>query len=180
LYPQQLDGSCHNTLEAVIQLYEQSFPEHERRDTANFITTLQHASLQFCSWHDAQGQVRALSSLWQHAQFAYLEYLAISPAQQGHGHGSAILKHILAQNPGKPLILDIDPPLDAHSRRRLAFYEKMHFEANEQFNFRHPPYRAGGQPFAMLVLCCPQRLEPELFAEFCRFHRDCVVGGLPA
>lgn len=177
LYPKKLDGSCQQTLDCVIKLYELSFPQHERRTTLDFVQTLNHPALEFCSWHDRTGQLCALSSLWQHAHFAYLEYLAISPEHQGCGLGSAILQMIIDNNSKKPLILDIDPPIDTPSRRRLSFYEKMHFHVNHQFSFKHPPYQAGQQPFDMLVLSRPKPLEAELFAEFCLFHRNSVVAG---
>lgn len=57
---------------------------------------------------------------WQREAFVYLEYFAVDASLRGQGAGQRILEELRDAFPHK-VILEIDPPEDGISRRRLGF-----------------------------------------------------------
>ncbi|MFQ7502317.1 MAG: GNAT family N-acetyltransferase [Alistipes finegoldii] len=65
---------------------------------------------------------------WGADGYRYVEHLAVSPALRGQNMGSAALS-AFCRKVGR-VILEIDPPVDDISIRRLHFYERLGFVAN--------------------------------------------------
>lgn len=57
---------------------------------------------------------------WRREKFVYLEYFAVDASLRGQGAGQRILEELRDAFPHK-VILEIDPPEDGISRRRLGF-----------------------------------------------------------
>ena len=73
------------------------------------------------------------------------------------------------------VILEIDPPEDGISRRRLGFYQRHGFVPNPQFDYIHPPYTDEGKPFPLLLMTHETLLDEETYRSFVDFHHNHVV-----
>ena len=140
--------------DAFMELYEASFPWEERRSRQAQCDVLTDAAYHCHALLDGNTFV-GLVCLWETGPCHYLEHLAIAPQYRGRGYGQEALRR-LQQEP-IPLVLDIEPPVDEPTRRRLVFYEKLAFRTNPH-DHKFPPYHLGQEPFPMLLLSYPAPL----------------------
>ena len=92
--------------------------------------------------------------------------------RRGQGLGTAALD--LLAEAGKSVILEIDPPVDAVSRRRQKFYERAGFIANPCLHI-HPPYRPENSGYALVVMSRPRPLTEDEYAAFAAYLADVVM-----
>lgn len=160
--------------EQAWRLYTESFPEHERRrisshvlavDDPHFHTrvAIENGNLLAILFHWTLGDKRT-----------YIEHIAVNAQMRGRNIGSTILHNFIDQNPDTTVILEIDPPVDEVSERRLAFYEKAGFR-NTGFLYTHPSYQKKGLRHDLLVLSHPRAISEEEFALFTDFMRNKVL-----
>lgn len=134
------------------ELYEKSFPFHERRsaehhlykvgtETEFFATELYTESWVFVGilyyWY------------WRQHALLYVEHLAIAPQLRGQGYGHEALR--LVQFPEICTILEIEPVTDTITARRLAFYESAGF-VRLPYPHVQLPYHSGGEPVVLELL----------------------------
>src|SRR5699024_10581250 len=98
----------------AMELYGISFPRHEQRLAASQRRILADEAYHFdLLW--AEGAFAGLILYWEQPDYFYVEHFCVLPQLRGMGFGSRALE--LLQAKGKPVILEIDPPLDEVSRR---------------------------------------------------------------
>lgn len=99
----------------------------------------------------------------------YIEHFCILPELRNRHYGQRALELLQPM----PLILEIDPPVDAVSVRRKGFYERCGFVENPYAHV-HPPYHKGNHGHDLVVLSRPAVLTQ---AEYDRFRKylDTVV-----
>ena len=135
-------------------LYEISFPDCER-------------------WN-AAGYDRAFGDPhfhWKAGDFHYVEHLAVSPRLRGQNMGS---KALAAFAEGRRVILEIDPPEDEISVRRLHFYQRLGFVENPQ-EYIHPSFRKPFHAHRLLLMSRPGPLTNEEARDFADFVRERVL-----
>ena len=81
---------------------------------------------------------------------------------------------ILAAMQKQPLILDIDPPVDAIARRRKGFYERCGFVENP-YSHIHPPYHQGNAGHELIIMSSPQMLKSDEYERFRRYLQNTVM-----
>lgn len=161
--------------EAVWNLYETSFPAHERRSRSAqqtaFGDELAHGDLVL----DEKGRVAALLFYWTQGELLFVEFLAVDPAMRGHQLGSRIMTALREKYPAHTLVLEIEPPIDELTIRRLHFYERLGFHRND-YDYTHPSYRTGAQahPHQLVILSQGQALDPARYEEFLTLMREKV------
>ena len=95
------------------------------------------------------GRLLADVFVWQTEDFVYLEHFAVQPSLRGQGTGSRILRELLQGE--KPFILEIEPPEDALTCRRKAFYECNGLQAQPYDRMSSCRFQGGG-PIVQLVI----------------------------
>lgn len=145
-------------------LYENSFPQGERRSLAHHRHILPHPKYHLEIWFDKAVPV-GFTALWTYSAFQYLEHFAVAPDKRSGGYGSRILSTLLAA-PHPPLILEIDPPTDDISRRRHAFYHRLGFVDNPAIQHSHPDYYTGLGSVPLLLLSNPAPIAENTYAAF--------------
>lgn len=152
-------------------LYQGSFPIYERRTRAAQAARLGHPEYHFDLLLEGEA-LRGILLFWEAGDFRYVEHFAILPELRGSGAGSRALAQFL--NEGVPVILEIDPPRDEISRRRLGFYRRCGFAENP-WPHVHPPYRSGYAGHPLVVLSAPAPLSQEEYARFARYLGETVM-----
>lgn len=155
----------------AMALYAVSFPEHEQRLEPSQRRIMAHEQYWFCALRDKIG-FAGLVLYWDAGAYLYVEHLCISPERRGQGLGTAALG--LLVEIGKPVILEIDPPIDAIFRRRQSFYERAGFVANPYLHI-HPPYRPENAGHALVVLSRPCPLTQKEYAAFLAYLGGVVM-----
>lgn len=146
---------CADSLFAVcFSLYETSFPVWERRGLAEQLRLLAEPDYH-CEAVTADGTFVGLLCWWALDTGCYVEHLATAPALRGHGLGAEIMRAMQARHTS--MVLEIDPPEDEISRRRLGFYQRLGFVVND-YDYRQAAYRLGMEDVPLRLLSWPEML----------------------
>lgn len=78
----------------------------------------------------------------------------------------------------KPVILEIDQPVDEISRRRQAFYKRAGFATNSHAHV-HPLYCPENPGHALVVMARPHPLTKGEYAAFAAYLSDVVMKDCP-
>jgi GNAT superfamily N-acetyltransferase len=156
---------------SVWKLYEESFPEAERRKMDDHLRACgDDRFFPLSAWEG--GALIGLMFFWEWNSYRYLEHLAISPRLQGQGYGSEILRYL--RDSEHTIILEIDPLVNELSVRRLQFYERAGFTLTP-YRFVHLPYRLEVAPQELLILSYPDMITKEQHNDFLRFVNEEVI-----
>ncbi len=145
-------------------LYEQSFPEIERKNHHGMTCALAKKQFHNELFYLAS-EPSALLAYWQYDRFCYLEYIAVNPMMKGRGIGTQIMQELISRTL-HPIILEIEHVVDDTTRRRKSFYERLGFIANPQHQHQQPPYQKGFEPLPMLLMTHPQTISKEAYKYF--------------
>lgn len=160
----------------VWNLYEDSFPAHERRSREAQLKAFDDPDAYGRIVMDEDGELAAILFYWLYESNVYVEFLAVDPRMRGRNIGTAVVEKILALHPGCTVILEIEPPEDEITLRRLHFYERLGFVAND-YHYVHPSYRTGDKAFAhrLTLMTHGSNLAPDEFQTFRRFMESTVL-----
>lgn len=149
--------------EQAWEIYEQSFPVFERRLFDNQVEAMKEESYN-CVVVVKNDGVVGMIFYWEWEESIYIEHFAIHSDFRGRNYGSTILKEFV-ESTSKVVILEIDPPIDEISKRRLSFYKQLGFNMND-YDYSHPPYRKTIKPHALKILSYNQYLGEEMYQLF--------------
>lgn len=155
----------------AMELYRKSFPPHEQRPTASQAEIMGKDEYQFNLVCD-EGQPIGILLCWETESFLYVEHFCVRPELRNKRYGQRALE--LLNRRGKPVILEIDPPIDDVSRRRQGFYERAGYTANG-FEHIHPPYRQENPGHRLVVMSYPGGITEELYAAFAQYLKNTVM-----
>ena len=150
-------------------IYAESFPLNERRDYEQQIEVLNNPAYQLDIYF-SEDKLSGFISFWNSKEFIFIEHLAITPAFQNKGLGSSLLK-LFIESHLIPVILEIEPPIDNITNRRLRFYDSLGFVMNSHFHFQ-PPYHPDDKPLQLNILSYPDQITKENYNRFSSFQRQ--------
>lgn len=136
----------------AIALYHDSFPLHEQREALSQSRILENDAYHFNVICDNGAFVGEIL-YWAIGDFFYIEHFCIDLAVRNKGYGQKTLSAL--QN--TPLVLEIDPPIDAISLRRKHFYERCGFVENP-YPHVQLPYHRGGAEHRLVIMSRPRTL----------------------
>lgn len=161
-----------STLLVDIQhLYESAFPPCERRDFALVCDLLARGR----EFHirvatDVSGRLAAFLSYWDFGSFSYIEHLAVAPTLRGKGLGHTIL-HDFFDNVSRRMVLEVEPPTDIITRKRIAFYESLGLTLWPDFPYTQPPYAPHLSPVELRLMTIGTFTHTDLTAAVATIHR---------
>ena len=100
-------ASHHPLYQDALALYRASFPPHEQREAASQQAILGNEAYHFDLLLDA-GEWVGEALYWDAGDFLYMEHFCIRPELRNRRYGQKALE-VLCR---RPLILEIDPPVD--------------------------------------------------------------------
>ena len=167
----QLTSSQDQWFEEFWQIYAENFPLYERRDYKQqvAIPSKPGYELDICILENA---LSGFISYWKSDEFIFIEHLAIAPDFRTKGFGSALLKPF-CESQTVPVILEIEPPLDQITIRRLRFYESLGFVTNSHIHFQ-PPFHVGDDSLSLNILSYPDSINSDFYNRFLQFQKICM------
>ncbi len=157
----------------VWKLYIDSFPEHERRRISSHNLASENPEF-FTTIAVENGHLLALLFYWKHEKMIFIEHLAVNPSMRGKNIGSSILRNFVEQHTGSNIILEIEPPEDELTIKRLRFYERIGFKSNN-YPYMHPSYCRNGKVHPLVILSYPTSLSQEDFDTFTGYIHTTVL-----
>lgn len=168
---ERITDAKHPMYQTAMELYRQSFPLHEQRETSSQEDILRHTDYHFTLCYD-ESLFTGLVLYWETADFLYVEHFCILPELRSRHYGQHILEELVRY--GKTIILEIDPPADEISVRRKGFYERCGFVENP-YPHIHPPYHKGSSGHTLVVMSCPEKISSKEYALFRGYLNDKVM-----
>ncbi|MDO9257129.1 MAG: GNAT family N-acetyltransferase [Bacteroidales bacterium] len=154
------------------RIYSESFPLNERRISGQQ-SDIFNKSNYYLNTFIAGNQFVGFISFWTSMEFIFIEHLAIAPEFRNQGFGNTIFKSFIENNP-IPVILEIEPPVDATSLNRLRFYKSLNFKLNEH-NHYQPAYHVEDEPIPMNILSYPTEISDSKYQQFARFQKEIMM-----
>ncbi|MGP0578857.1 GNAT family N-acetyltransferase [Paenibacillus peoriae] len=148
----------------VYAIMEASFPETECRTSESQRALLHHPCYRLLTQKDEQGQTIAFLAGWDFTDFRFVEHIAVDSAIRGGGLGKELMSKFISQS-DKPVVLEVEPPVDEWTRRRIGFYERLGFHLNH-FDYVQPPLREGQADLRLQIMSYPCALAEQDFAPF--------------
>lgn len=164
-----ITSHAHPQLPFVRQLYHTAFPEEERRPFDELPLEADNTHLQLLLFCNSGNTPVGFASVWQFGDFCFIEHLAIDAAQRSKGYGAMIVQQLLS--PDYPCLLEVEPPHDDQSEKRIRFYNRLGFTANA-FPYMQPPYHKGLKPIPMILLSNPAISPTDAEAFVNQLHKE--------
>lgn len=87
---------------------------------------------------------------WDFDDFVYIEHFATDPEVRNGGYGKKIMETWCKDCP-KPIVLEVEEPVEEMSRRRVGFYERLGYKLWKA-DYQQPPYKEGDHYLPMRIM----------------------------
>lgn len=155
------------------QLLVASFPAEEYRA----LEQLRHYADTRETFHcnvilDEEDLPIGLFNYWDFGNFCYGEHFAIDPARRNGGYGKRALEELCRTVHPRPIVLEVEMPVEEMARRRIGFYQRQGFTLWDK-PYQQPPYKPG-DGFLPMRLMAYGDIDPETaFDTVCAcIHRE--------
>lgn len=146
----------------VYEIMKEAFPESERRDFEGQKNLLNEKQYTIVPKYDStKKSLLAFIASWDFDDFVYIEHIAVSNKGRGQGTGSKFLKDYVTSI-NKKIVLEVEPPDDDVSKRRIKFYERLGFQMNP-FYYEQPPLQEGYRYTRLNIMSYPEKMSQEEF-----------------
>lgn len=137
--------------EEIYQIYEESFPDIERRTKEGQRKVMEHPCYRV-RVTEKDGKILAFLGYWDMPTCVFVEHLATTEACRGRGHGKLLVEECV-NHADKPVYLEIEPITqeDPMTGRRAGFYERLGFYVNH-FPYKQMPLKEGDAPIPLWVM----------------------------
>lgn len=136
---------------ALQDIYQQSFPTKEQRPVESMARLLTgDTRYGISALLDESGTLIGLLTSWKFETFVYIEHFAITPTLRSSGYGTMALKAFM-QSLSLPMVLEVEPPIDDTTQRRVQFYRRNGLILYEH-NYFQPPYTPGLKGVALKLM----------------------------
>ena len=150
-------------------LYMDSFPQNERWSKQQYEKALRKEERFHADGIWLGEKLVGLLFYWEAGAFHFLEHLAVKVEMRGRRLGSRIMEKAIEEF--GQLVLEIDPPVDSISIRRLRFYEALGLKLND-YGYRHPSYQEPFKIHPLKLMSYPEKLSRSQAEELARFVRE--------
>jgi ribosomal protein S18 acetylase RimI-like enzyme len=146
------------------ELMKEAFPSIERRNYEDQKELLNEVKYEIILNKDEKQSINAFLANWKFNNFYFVEHFAVANELRGHGLGSLMLKDYLIKS-NKLIFLEVEPPEDKTSMRRIEFYERIGFYLNN-FYYLQPPMQKQHDFLPLKVMSYPRAVNNLEFIEF--------------
>ena len=144
----------------VFKIMESSFPPDEYRDYSSQKALFYEKRYKlFCKKNS--GCVVAFIAVWEFDEFVFVEHFAVDKSLRGKGTGTQMLAEI-KEKFNKQLCLEVEPPVDEITKRRVGFYSRNGFFLNE-YDYVQPAMLDGKNPIPLMVMSSGSILDKNRF-----------------
>lgn len=127
-----------------------AFPSDEYRELAQWRDFTENNPLFTLYKITDSGEDAGFISIWDFPEFRYAEHFAILPSMRNRCLGSRVLEY-LDRMSDKPIVLEVEEPVDEITRRRVGFYERNGFRLMDG-DYLQPPYKPGSASLPMRIM----------------------------
>ncbi len=132
-------------------IYQQSFPVDEQRPIDDIVRLMnEEVRYTVMALVDDCNQCIGILTTWGFYTYMYIEHFAIAPAQRAKGYGTIMLCNYM-DSLSIPIVLEVEPPTDNVSQRRIAFYERCGLKLYD-YHYIQPAYSSDRSPVTLRLM----------------------------
>ena len=148
--------------EKVYELMKNSFPDSEYRTYQEQKKLLIDDKYTVFT-RNKDDDVSAFIAVWNLKNFTFLEHFAVLEKFRGKGFGSEFLLGVMKRLQNK-IILEVEPPDDEVSKRRIRFYERVEFKLND-FYYEQASLRENYAYHELKIMSYPDFINEKEFSK---------------
>lgn len=135
----------------IFSIMQDSFPKDEYRPFAEQQALLRHPGYQIYILPEKETEIiKAFVAVWRFTELTFIEHFAVNPAFRNQGLGTVMLQELKHFITGR-ICLEVEPPENDLSRRRIAFYQRNGFFLN-QMPYIQPAISKGKKPLPLFIM----------------------------
>ncbi len=127
-----------------------AFPVEEYREIDQFREYVDTKDAFHCNIILEDDKPVGFITFWDFEDFYYIEHFAIDPNLRNGGYGKKVMEGITKQL-NRPIVLEVEHPIEEMAKRRISFYERQGFTLWEN-DYQQPPYRKGDNFLPMYLM----------------------------
>lgn len=151
------------SFDAIFPLLEQAFPETELRIKEDQRALLHEPCYRLYGVR-REGVFAAVFATWEIDDFLYIEHFAVKKEFRNGGYGGGLLDALLKER-GRPMVLEVELPEDALTKRRIGFYQRHGLVFNE-YPYLQPPMRRGQDTLPLRLMTSPTALDEATYLRY--------------
>ncbi|MDO5035669.1 MAG: GNAT family N-acetyltransferase [Porphyromonas sp.] len=152
----------------VVEIYLSSFPREERREVSSMEWLLEHEESYHLLAIQESDETVGMFAYWDLGETVYLEHFALDPKWRGDGIGTVALTQLMERLAPRTVLFEVELPETEVAKRRIGFYERLHFKLWRDFPYEQPPYRAEDSWLPMILVTNGREPHEELVEELYR------------
>ena len=161
---QNLGKFQYSYFDSLFNLMEEAFPSVERRSYEDAKKLLCEELYNIIVDKDENDNITAFIASWEFNDFNYIEHFAVEGKIRGNGIGTSMLQAYLNKS-NKPIFLEVEPPENDVSLRRIEFYKRLGFHLNN-FEYLQPPMQRQHDFLPLKIMSYPIIAEEDDFMNF--------------
>lgn len=138
-------------LQQLMQLYEEAFPETERRNLEQLKHLVADKKEMIFNAIESEGVLAGFFVYWDFTDFYYLEYLAVYPEMRNQKIGQQLLQYVAEHLKGIRF-LEVEPPVDEMTTRRVNYYRRNGYEVVDK-GYYQPSYDGRKPGLPLWIMC---------------------------
>ena len=144
----------------VFRLLEESFPVDEYRAYEEQKALLNQSEYQIYGLKN-EFDIVAMIAVWEFDSLVFVEHFAVNPLHRNYGVGGKMLDELLGMF-DKRVCLEVEPPEDAMTSRRVRFYERHGFFLNH-YPYMQPAMSEGKKSIPLLIMTYGSKVDKDEF-----------------
>ena len=149
--------------ESIRELYCSAFPPEERREFQQLVQLKDADGCDVLRIMNGNKPV-GFCIVWFFEDFLFTEHFAIEPEWRGQGTGSRVLA-LLREIYRRPVMLEVEPPCDEITSRRVSFYSRNGFYLLDR-PYCQPSYGENKPEVVLRLMTSQAGLPPEKPEEY--------------
>lgn len=156
----QLELLSKNEFEEVFKIMEESFPIDERREKSGQEKILSDSYYRLYGYK-RETHIAAFFAVWEFPEFSFIEHFAVEKSSRNLGIGAKLLQELLGMIK-KPVVLEVELPVEELAERRIGFYKRNGFQLND-YEYEQPAMSEKGKAIPLKIMSYPDTLSEKAF-----------------
>lgn len=156
----------------LFEILEYSFPPCERGSYALHRSEFTRDEFR-CMCYEPEGVPAAFINYYhlRDINALFVEHFASAEELRGKGIGSAVMNSLLERSGDSLVVLEVEPPEDELSRRRVQLYRRLGFTLNDGSYFQ-PPFYGNPKPLPLMLMSTRPLSASEFASTAASIHRN--------
>lgn len=148
--------------EYIYEIMEKSFPLTEFRTKDEQAALFENPYYKVIGIKENNIPI-SIAALWCFEDFTFIEHLATLSQYRNNGLGARILREIIS-NAKNIVCLEVEPPEDELSQRRISFYKRNGMVFNS-YPYIQPSISKGREPIPLFIMTASRTINENEFSK---------------